>query len=223
MVRDGILKEISEPTDWCFPMVPVLKPSGNVRICADYEKLNESIKRELYMLPILDDIAPKVAGMTMFSKLDGTPEPRILKIYDVHNAIRALRVSKSANKLLVGLTFCRKKITELLQGLDNVDAIMDDIIVYGRDMAEHDAKLTAVHYRVNEAGLKLNKEKCLFRQTQLEYFRHVINSAGISPNPKKAEAIRNLDPTPERHKRTSKGSWHDKLPWALHRKLICNN
>ena len=81
-----------------------------------------------------------------------------------------------------------------MQGLDNVDAIMDDIIVYGRDMAEHDAKLAAVLHRVNEAGLKHNKEKCLFRQTQLEYFGHVINSAGISPNPKKAEAIRNLDP-----------------------------
>ena len=71
---------------------------------------------------------------------------------------------------------------------------MDDIIVYGRDMAEHDAKLATVLHRVNEAGLKLNKEKCLFRQTQLEYFGHVINSAEISPNPKKAEAIRNLDP-----------------------------
>ena len=38
MVRDGILIEISEPTDWCSPMVPVLKPNGNVRICVDYKR-----------------------------------------------------------------------------------------------------------------------------------------------------------------------------------------
>ena len=37
MVREGILTEISEPTDWCSPMVPVLKPNSNVRICADYK------------------------------------------------------------------------------------------------------------------------------------------------------------------------------------------
>ena len=72
MVRDGILTGISEPTDWCSPIVPVLKPNGNVRICVDYKKLNESIKRELYMLPNLDDIAPKLAGMTVFSELDGS-------------------------------------------------------------------------------------------------------------------------------------------------------
>ena len=51
---------------------------------------------------------------------------------------------------------------------------MDDIIVYGGDMAEHGVMLTAVIHRINEAGLKLNKDKCLFRQAQLEYFGHVI-------------------------------------------------
>ena len=70
---------------------------------------------------------------------------------------------------------------------------MDDIIVYDRDMVEHDEMLTAVLHRINEAGLKLKRDKCLFRQAQLEYFGHVINSSGTSPNPKKVEAIRNLD------------------------------
>ena len=201
MVRDGILTEISEPTDWCSPMVPVLKPNGNVRICVDYKKLNESIKRELYMLPNLDDIAPKLAGMTVFSKLDGSQgfhqlplNPESSKLTTFITPFGRYAYQKVPMGTSLGPEIFQKKITELLQGLENVNAIMDGIIVYGRDMTEHDAMLTAVLQRINEAGLKLNKDKCLFRQAQLEYFGHVKNSSGISPNPKKVEAIRNLEP-----------------------------
>jgi len=35
MVKDGILKEVSEPTDWVHPIVITKKPNGKVRICID--------------------------------------------------------------------------------------------------------------------------------------------------------------------------------------------
>ena len=153
------------------------------------------------MLPNLDDIAPKLAGMTVFLKLDGShgfhqlplsPESSKLTTFIMPFGRYAYQRVPMGTSL--GPEIFQKKITELLQGLENVNAIMDDIIVYGRDKVEHDAMLTAVLHRINEAGLKLNRDKCLFRQAQLEYFGHVINSSGISPNPKMVEAIRNLDP-----------------------------
>jgi hypothetical protein len=36
------------------------------------KKINNSIKRENYMLPNLEDISPKLAGSTVFSKLDAS-------------------------------------------------------------------------------------------------------------------------------------------------------
>ena len=44
MVRNGILTEILEPTDWCSPIVPVLKPNGNVRFLL-YSILSHNIGR----------------------------------------------------------------------------------------------------------------------------------------------------------------------------------
>lgn len=52
-----IIREVTQPTDWCSPMVPVAKKNGKVRICVDLKRLNKAVKREKFMLPTLDDIA----------------------------------------------------------------------------------------------------------------------------------------------------------------------
>jgi hypothetical protein len=72
MLNDGIIREQTAPTDWCAPMVPVVKPNGKIRITVDFRRLNESVKRPHCMLPNLDDIAPKLAGSKVFSTLDAS-------------------------------------------------------------------------------------------------------------------------------------------------------
>jgi hypothetical protein len=68
----GIITEVKEPCDWCAPMVPVVKPNGNIRICVDYNRLNKAVKRPHCLIPNLGDIAPKMQGATVFSTLDAT-------------------------------------------------------------------------------------------------------------------------------------------------------
>ena len=36
----GIISKITKPTEWCAPMVPVLKKNGDIQICVDFKKLN---------------------------------------------------------------------------------------------------------------------------------------------------------------------------------------
>ena len=40
MKDNGVIEEETEPTEWVSPIVPVLKPSGDVCICVDLKKLN---------------------------------------------------------------------------------------------------------------------------------------------------------------------------------------
>ena len=72
MESSGIIVKVTEPTEWCSPMVPVVKANGQVRICVDLKKLNTAVKREHLMLPNLDDIAPNLVGSTVYSKLDAS-------------------------------------------------------------------------------------------------------------------------------------------------------
>ena len=69
--KADIIHPIEEPTDWCAPIVPVLKKDGsNVRITTDFKELKKAIKRERYQIPTLEDLLQRLKGAKVFSKLD---------------------------------------------------------------------------------------------------------------------------------------------------------
>ena len=53
------------------------------------------------------------------------------------------------------------KINELVHGLDGVFRYMDDILIYGKDKAEHDKRLNKVIKVLASAGLKLNRHRTI--------------------------------------------------------------
>ena len=70
MEKTGVIKKIDEPTEWINSMVAVEKPSGGLRICLDPRDLNKAIKREHYQLPTFEEIASRLSGTKLFTKLD---------------------------------------------------------------------------------------------------------------------------------------------------------
>ena len=66
---------------------------------------------------------------------------------------------------------------------------MDDVFVYGRTKAEHDQRLEAVFVKLQESGITLNKEKCTFSQTQVQFLGQVLTPEGISSDPEKVSAV----------------------------------
>ena len=66
----GVISRVEEPTLWCAGMVPVPKRNGKVRICVDLKRLNESVLREVFPLPEVDDALAQLSGAKIFTKLD---------------------------------------------------------------------------------------------------------------------------------------------------------
>ena len=87
-------------------------------------------------------------------------------------------------------------MTNLLNDQEGVAAIQDDIIVYGRTVEEHDARLQKVFVTIAKSGLKLNEKKCEIRKPKICYFGNVISKEGVSPDPDKVRAIQEL-PAPK--------------------------
>ncbi|XP_032895940.1 uncharacterized protein LOC116985324 [Amblyraja radiata] len=56
----GVIKPVSEPTDWVNSMTVVNKPNGEVRICLDPRDLNVAIRWEHLPMPTFENIAGRM-------------------------------------------------------------------------------------------------------------------------------------------------------------------
>ena len=61
-------------------------------------------------------------------------------------------------------------INELIRDIPGALNISDDVIVFGKTQAEHDAALQAVFLKFAEVNLTLNKERCEFKKREHHIF-----------------------------------------------------
>ena len=80
-------------------------------------------------------------------------------------------------------------MSEILVGLPGVLCQMDDILIFGKDQAEHDARLEAALTRIEAAGATLNSQKCEFGKRSLKFLGHLIDETGIRADPDKTTAV----------------------------------
>ncbi|KAL5490740.1 hypothetical protein EMCRGX_G015917 [Ephydatia muelleri] len=83
-------------------------------------------------------------------------------------------------------------LSRILEGIEGVVCQIDDILVFGKDQDQHDTRLMAVLKRVQSAGVTLNKDKCNFSKSQVQFLGHVIDQTGIRADP--VLAIQNIEP-----------------------------
>ena len=195
----NIIEEIHEPTDFCAGMVPVPKKTGDVRICADYKKLNVAIKRERYLIPTLDDVLYKLKGSKVYSKLDAVSGFHQLKLDDNSAKLTTFITPFGRyyyKRLPFGISSApeifQRTMETILEGQNNVICYFDDILVYSDNEQDHKIHLQQTVDKLNNANLKLNEEKCEFFKDEIEFLGFVINEHGSKPDPKKIMAIQQM-------------------------------
>jgi len=159
---------------------------------------NEAIKRTRHIIPTIDDLIVDLNGSQIFPKLDLNQgyhqleisgKSRNITTFTTHVGLRRYK------RLNFGLT-CASEIFQnairtSLEGLEGVQNISDDIIVYGNSQEQHDSRLAAALRRLQEKGLTLNKQKCEFNKKMLEFVGYIFSENGFSADKKKCETIKN--------------------------------
>lgn len=196
MENDGIIAKETEPTDWVSSMVTVVKPDGRVRKCLDPKDLNTAVKCQHYPLKTVEEIIAKIPGATYFSKLDATSSfwqiesdeesSKLCTFNSPFGRYRYLRLPMVVHSAPVVM---QRFMTQMFEDIEGAAVIMDDILVAGRTLQEHDERLKQVVERACKNNLKLNKEKCLIRKTEVPYVGHLLTKDGVKPDPEKVKTV----------------------------------
>ncbi|XP_042072880.1 uncharacterized protein K02A2.6-like [Haplochromis burtoni] len=200
----GVITRVEEPTDWCAGMVVVPKKnSPRLRLCVDFTGLNEYVCREKYVLPSVEQSLGMLAGAKVFSKLDANMGFWQIPLSDESAKLTTFITPFGRfhfNRLPFGINSApehfQRMMAEVIEGLEGVVCHIDDVLVWGRNHQEHDSRLHATLQRLEKAGITLNVEKCELSQSKVAFLGHIIADTGISPDPKKTEAITEMtEPT----------------------------
>ena len=192
-----IIERAEGPTPWVSPIVVAPKKTG-IRICVDMRAANQAVERERHPVPTVEDLIVDLNGATVFSKIDLNQgyhqlelaeDSRSITTFATHIGLfRYKRLSFGINS---AAEIFQKSIEEVLQGIDGVRNISDDIIVFGKSQADHDAALQAVLQKMRENNLTANPAKCLFNQSSIDFFGHRFSADGISADDKKVASLIN--------------------------------
>ena len=195
----GVISSVEELTPWCAAMVVVPKDSGAVQVCVDLKPLNEKVLREVHPMPKVDTTLALLSGANVFSKLDANSGFWQIPLADKSKLLTTFITPYGRfcfNKLPFGISSApeifQRRMSEVLSGLPGVLCHVDDVLVFGKDRIEHNTRLQAALKRLQATGITLNEGKCQFYQSCITFLGHVIDSNGISPDPKKTAAIQNM-------------------------------
>ena len=197
LVRLGIIKR--SKSAWASAIVLVNKKDGTKRLCIDFRPLNAVAERSSFPLPKIQDIFAVLNGKKWFSLIDiarGFWQIKVAEESRKKTAFNTPFGQFEFNRLPFGLNSApgafQAVMTEALADIlwINCCVYIDDILVFTETYEEHLEALDQVLTRLRQANLKIKLSKCEFARTQLHYLGHVVNSQGLSADPKKVEAIR---------------------------------
>ncbi|XP_064476235.1 uncharacterized protein K02A2.6-like [Ornithodoros turicata] len=201
MEKQGVIRKIHTPTDWCAPIVLVKKPSGKIRICVDLTKLNECVKRERLILPTVEEVLGSIGPARFFTKLDANSGFYQIMLSEKSQELTTFITPFGRycfQRLPFGITSApevfQRKIAQVLDDLPGVLNLMDDILIYGDNREEHDRRLNAVLQRLCDNNVTLNLEKCKFFVEKISFLGVLIDQHGIYPDPRRVEALTALEP-----------------------------
>ena len=199
LVKTGVIVKDDDPCEWSSPIVRVRKPDGSLRICLDPQNLNECLIRNRCEIPTTTEIFARIHEAKYFTKLDAVKgfhqvpidlqSSKLTSFVTPFGKFRYLRMPmgiKTAPEIFHSI------VSNLFMNIPGVYTYIDDILVVGSTMEEHNGRLQQVLDKCVSSGLTLSPEKSVVAKSKLTFLGHELSSEGIRPAHDKLEAMKNM-------------------------------
>ncbi len=182
----GIIERTDSP--WASPLVPVKKANNQVRLCADFRKLNSVTVIEPYYIPGMEELICKVGEAGVLSKLDLTKGFHQVEVLEEDRPKTAFicpwgkwQYRKMPFGLCIAPAVIQKLMDIVLKDCMSFSCVyIDDILIWSPTWQQHLEDLRHVFGSLRKAGLTCRTEKCEFGKTKLQFLGHYIGNGTLS-------------------------------------------
>ncbi|KAF8752475.1 hypothetical protein RHS01_07692 [Rhizoctonia solani] len=190
------------------PVMFVPKKDGSCRLVVDYCHLNNWTKKNVYLLPCLDNLMAQLCGAKVFTKLDLQWGYNNVQVKEGDKWKTAFHTKYSLYKSLVmtfGLTNTPATFQHFMNNLfkDLLDVCviiyLDNILIYSKNDVDHTKHVHKVLWRLMKNQLFCKALKCTFHVMLVEYLGIIVSNKGFSLDKLKIQAVQEW-PTPTKVK-----------------------
>lgn len=193
---NGVITRVFR-SKWACPIVSVLKPNGQIRICGDYSlTVNKCMDTVQYPLPTADEVISQIGTAKVFSKVDLQEAYMQLPLDESSKEQTTINTGEGLfrfNFLPYGVAsspaLFQAFITQVLAGVEDIVIYQDDILLASSDNNKHCILLDTVLGKLKAAGVKVNSKKSAYFMSSIKYLGFVFDQAGVRPNPDKIKPI----------------------------------
>ncbi|KAL4083088.1 hypothetical protein QTP88_028418 [Uroleucon formosanum] len=175
------------------------------RIVIDFRALNNVTINEFHPLPNITEILDQLGQSQLFSIVNLKSGYHQILLSKESRELTAFSTNQGHyhyKRMSMGLasapsTFA-KAMTNVMAGLIGIKCLvyLDDIIIYGKNLNDHNKKLIDVFERLRIHNLKIEPDKCEFLKKECLILGHIISEHGIKPDPNKIVSVMNF-PAPK--------------------------
>ena len=210
-VENGIFEPVpaDKPIAWCSPIVVQPKPkhiyvekdelqSNMIRACIDLRIPNKYMEiTRITQGPVVEEFVYKFHNSVVFSKLDLRSGYHQLMLHLDSRAIvtfSTLWENFRPKRLIFGAKASQDLFDDMMFRIfGDIPMCLnqrDDILIGGRNIAEHNATLQTIFQRAQDFGITFNLEKCQFGVEELEFYGYRFSKGGLKPSVDKDKAVK---------------------------------
>ena len=202
LLNSGIIEEVTPDMDrsFCSSLLVVPKGRDDIRLVIDLRGPNRCIHRTPFRMPTFESILMELHGAEWFSTIDLKSAFFHIELNEDSRHLTNFFAGEGIyryKRLPFGLCNAPDIFQEVLQtvvlaGCEGVVNYLDDIMVFGKNKAEHDRNLAKVMECLKNHNVLINEEKCRFGQQSVDFLGFLVSSDGWKLADEKIAALKNF-------------------------------